>query len=504
MPGMTELEALIQRLANDRALLQRGEAATRQGTVNPTLRALGWNTDNLDEVDPEFEDTRGGKVDYCLRYQGTALVLIEVKRAGADLGQHQEQLLNYAFGIGVRLAVLTNGLAWWLYLPMLPDRTFEQRRFARIDFREQDPGDAAPTLNRFLNRDASVKGTTLDEAQREFERQERDQQVRAALPEAWSRALADAQLHELLAREVERIVGHRPDPNTVAAFLSEVSGGRRPVAPPVPSEPATGGGTPQPAGDTDASPPPEPPTAPDPSSFTGRSPAAFRLDGTRYEVTRWRDVLQGVCGLMAAESGVSFGEQVAHLRGRTRLYFSRQPEDLYRAVSIEGSGWFVEGNLSANDCVRFARRVLVAVRSNDDGFRIDLANPEGGTPPPVGQNIDGSQTEPVSFAGRRIAAFGLDGARYEVRSWPHLVQVLSEQLARETGASFAELVASVRGRTRVYFSERPEDLQSARRLADSTLYVEANLGPDRSVRVARLTLQAVRGNDDGFRIELAE
>ena len=75
MPGTTELEALITRLANDRTLLQRGEAATRQAAVNPTLRALGWNTDNLDEVDPEFEDSRGGKVDYCLRYQGTALVL---------------------------------------------------------------------------------------------------------------------------------------------------------------------------------------------------------------------------------------------------------------------------------------------------------------------------------------------------------------------------------------------------------------------------------------------
>ena len=207
---------------------------------------------------------------------------------------------------------------------------------------------------------------------------------------------------------------------------------------------------------------------------------------------------------MAAEAGVSFGEQVAHIRGRTRLYFSRQPEDLHRAVSIDGSGWFVEGNLSANDCVRFARRVMVAVRGNDNGFRIDLANPEGGTPTPAAQNIEGSQTEPESFAGRRIAAFGLGGARYEVRSWPHLVQVLSEQLARETGASFAARVASVRGRTRVYFSEQPNDLQSARRLGDSNLYVEGNLGPDSAVRVARQTLTAVRGSDDGFRIELAE
>ena len=129
MPGNTELEALITRLTNDRALLQRGEAATRQGAVNPTLRALGWNTDNLDEVDPEFADSGGGKVDYCLRYQGRDLVLIEVKRAGVDLSQHQEQLLRYAFGLGVELAALTNGLDWWLYLAMKGGRSFEGRRF---------------------------------------------------------------------------------------------------------------------------------------------------------------------------------------------------------------------------------------------------------------------------------------------------------------------------------------------------------------------------------------
>ena len=223
MPDTTELEALITRLANDRALLQRGEATTRQGAVNPTLRALGWNTDNLAEVDPEFEDGGGGKVDYCLRHRGRNLVLIEVKRASADLGPHQGQLLQYAFGLGVELAALTNGLDWWLYLPMKGGRSFEGRRFARIDFRTQDAGEATASLNRFLNRDEVASGATLKEAEDEFERQERDQHVRAAMPQAWSRVLGDAPLHELLALEVERIAGHRPSPNAVAAFLSEVS-----------------------------------------------------------------------------------------------------------------------------------------------------------------------------------------------------------------------------------------------------------------------------------------
>ena len=111
---------------------------------------------------------------------------------------------------------------------------------------------------------------------------------------------------------------------------------------------------------------------------------------------------------------------------------------------------------------------------------------------------------PTSFRGRRVAAFLLDGGRHEVKSWPHLVQELSDELAREAGAEFAERVADVKGRTRVYFTERPDDLQHPRKLTNSSLYVEGNLGPDRAARISRRILIAVRGSDDGFAFELAD
>ena len=427
---------------------------------------MGWDTDNLDEVDPEFADGGGGKVDYCLRHQGRNLALIEVKRASADLGPHQGQLLQYAFGLGVELAALTNGLDWWLYLPMKGGRSFEGRRFARIDFRGQDAGEAAAALSRFLNRDDVTSGVTLKEAEDEFERQEREQEIRAVMPDAWGRLLGDRRLHDLFAQMVEEVSGHRPNPQMLGEFLRGMPGGRAALLDdPVEPQPVNGGddadggqstataafastagqrGRPSPAdlvvallqevgtplhyreierrlrengkfeaggkdpadtllgrffndarlhrtgrgtyallGSGEALPAPTPqgsvgaspagPDVPDPTTFTGRSPAAFWLDGARYGVTSWRAILQGVCGLMAAESGVGFGEQVAHIRGRTRPYFSSQPGDLFSAVSIEGSDWFVEGNLSANGCVRFARRIIVAVRGNDESFRVELA-----------------------------------------------------------------------------------------------------------------------------------
>ena len=380
MPDTTQLEALITRLTNDRALLQRGEAATRQGAVNPTLRALGWDTDNLDEVDPEFADSDGGKVDYCLRYRGKDLVLIEVKRASADLSQHQEQLLRYAFGLHVELAALTNGLDWWLYLPTKGGRSFERRRFARIDFREQDASEAATALDRFLNRDRVTTGATLKEAEHEFARQQLEQEVLAAMPEAWNRVLGDAQFHDLFAREVERIAGHRPDPDKVAAFIRRVASGdggavtqdregsrtrQRRADQPAPvaaghevSTHPSQSAVPQPRGSQQKRPP--------------RRIAAFWLDNRRHQAAQWQDMLVGVCNLLISETGPQFPQLVAGLQGRVRPRFAPSPDGYIRPRRLS-NGMFTDTNLNANDSERRAREVLRAVRGSDDGFRIELA-----------------------------------------------------------------------------------------------------------------------------------
>ena len=578
MPNVVELETLITRLANDRALLQRGEAATRQGAVNPTLRALGWNTDNLDEVDPEFADSGGGKVDYCLRYRGRDLVLIEVKRAGVDLSQHQEQLLRYAFGLGVELAALTNGLDWWLYLPMKGGRSFEGRRFASIDFRGQDTGEAATALNRFLNRDACISGVTLREAEAEFELQDRLRQVRTILPDAWRRVLVDPQLHELLAREVERIASVQPDPRTLAEFL-QTKGGDGQIAP------APSGRSPEPA---PSFPPDEAATS---GGISGRR-LAFWLDGARQEVDDWSAVLPALCEALAETAGPTFADRVVgvtNARGRKRTYFSGSPADLNTPLKLANANVYVEGRVRSNQVEHMARRVLEAIRGPDFDFRIEVGAAHGVAPQPtepapsspsrptpadlvvalleevgaplhyadierqlrergliegggrkpastllarfsndprlerVGRGTytlaqrsesalpevpDGAANpaiaEPERFAGRRLAAFWLDGIRHEVGSWPLMVRTLSEQLMDEAGPTFDERAATVRGRTRRYFSNRPDDLTHPRALANSNLHVEGNLGPDAAVRVARQTLTAVRGNDDGFHIELAE
>ncbi len=239
LPDLSALEGLIAQVIAIDFSSQTSEQATREMVVNPIIAALGWNTFNPDEVAREYS-VLGGKVDYCLRGPPPKrdLVLIEVKRVDTDLSEHQEQLLRYAFDAGAPIAVLTDGLLWWLYLP-LADTSWEQRRFFRIDFREQDATDAAAAIYRFLNCQGVVGGTSQEEAQREFERQERDRRVRATLWEAWQHVLDDPQglLRDLLAETVQEISGDVPDHEEISEFLEGVSGSGSSTGKELPSKP---------------------------------------------------------------------------------------------------------------------------------------------------------------------------------------------------------------------------------------------------------------------------
>ncbi|MYB41949.1 MAG: hypothetical protein F4X76_07145 [Chloroflexi bacterium] len=380
---MPDLADHIARIAQDEALPQRVEEAARQTAVLPVLDALGWDCWDGNEVTPEFE-VRGGRVDYCLQVPGERLVLIEVKRTGADLsGPPEEQLLRYAFDEGVPLAALTDGRVWWLYLSTATG-SWEQRRFYSIDFRQREAASAAVDLQRFLSRDGVTSGKALEEARREFESQERDRRVRAALQQAWRQVLGDPNglLRDLLAEEVREIAGHRPEQQTIADFLRSVSGDTsEETEPPRPpprrtrsrrTQDAEPAGQAAPASESVRVRGTVPATRPS-TSFTGRRVAAFALDGTKHEVTSWRRLLVRLSEELSKKSGAGFPGMVATVSGRRRPYFSSSASDLREPLLIPGTRLFVEGNVSAVQAERIARLVLTAVRGSDAGFEIELA-----------------------------------------------------------------------------------------------------------------------------------
>ena len=127
----------IEQIKNTVSLRSLDESATKQGVALRLLSLAGWNPFDVSEVVPEY--TVGNRrVDYALRPGSAIAVFIEVKRPGENLERHQQPLLEHCFQEGVKLAALTNGRTWWLYLP-LQAGSWEQRRFLTIDLESQEP-----------------------------------------------------------------------------------------------------------------------------------------------------------------------------------------------------------------------------------------------------------------------------------------------------------------------------------------------------------------------------
>lgn len=156
------LEQLLSRIAQDQGILRGNEDVTKQCAILPILFNLSWDWSNSQEVSPEF-DVEEKKVDYCLRINQKKAVFLEVKRPAEDLEKHESQLLLYSFREGVDIAVLTNGLKWWFYLP-LEGGNWQQRKFFTIDIRQQSPEISAKHFRELIGKPAIETGTAIERA----------------------------------------------------------------------------------------------------------------------------------------------------------------------------------------------------------------------------------------------------------------------------------------------------------------------------------------------------
>ena len=207
------------------------ERAVEIGVVLPLLRQVGWNTDNVSEIYPQHGLSDGSKVDYDLQIDGESRVLIEVKRWGHVLNDEDEdQLTSYCRLAKPKLAVLTSGRSWRLYLPPSRSKSASLRRFLDFDITNEQPTQVKRNFNRFLARDKmseikSVKSTE-NAARRLFKDSQEYERFKKELTEAWDK-LAKGENEDALAELVSRFaenVGIQTNPTNVTRFLGSLQG----------------------------------------------------------------------------------------------------------------------------------------------------------------------------------------------------------------------------------------------------------------------------------------
>lgn len=147
------MSELLQRLSSVKAKILRygsksiSEQSTKSALIQPVLRALGWDVENLEEVELEYKRRRSDKpVDYALLLLRTPCLFLEAKALGQSLDDRKwaGQLMGYASVAGVEWVVLTNGDEYLIYNSHAPVPV-EEKLFRRVRV-TQDEASAAETL----------------------------------------------------------------------------------------------------------------------------------------------------------------------------------------------------------------------------------------------------------------------------------------------------------------------------------------------------------------------
>ncbi|HHT9126173.1 MAG TPA: type I restriction endonuclease [Candidatus Brocadiia bacterium] len=338
-----QLLSFIENIRADKRIDSFDEAATKQGIILPLLSNLGWNIFNIDEVKPE-QEAGEGNVDYALRLNNKDKIFIEVKRVNEDLEKHQEQLLDYSFKKGVWLAILTNGVSWWFYLPLYEGSWYE-RKFYTIDMLQQEPDDIATKFIDFLSKENINNEKAILNAESVYRGQQKRKILRETLHKAWNKIITepDELLMDLINDTTEKLCGYKADSELIEQFLLTNRGQFLLSEIQLPKPPLE---KKKPLIKSEA-----------PGDYIGKSIMGFYFKNKKYEVRSWHDLLMELSSLIYSLHRNEF-ERALELRGTKRPYFTRNKNELRIPEKISNSNIFVEVNLNANNIVKICYDLL--------------------------------------------------------------------------------------------------------------------------------------------------
>ena len=119
MPNLHQVLAQVRkRIDQNRGKRSMNEQNTKATLVEPVLRALGWDTEDVEEVAREYKRKRADKpVDYALLELRTPRLFVEAKALGMHLDDRKwaSQIMGYASVAGVEWIVLTDGDEYRIY-----------------------------------------------------------------------------------------------------------------------------------------------------------------------------------------------------------------------------------------------------------------------------------------------------------------------------------------------------------------------------------------------------
>jgi hypothetical protein len=215
-----KLLEFIKEIQSDERFDSYDEPAIKQGIVLRILSFLDWDPFNMKEIKPEY-DVKDGKVDFSLRHKNSNKVFVGIKKGAKALKKYQEQIMTHAAEERVKIAVLTNGITWWFFLPLL-EGSLEEKRFHTIDINEQTAEDITQYFFDFLYKKNIISGKAVKAAGEIYNTRQKALLMQENLPKAWEKIMSEPGkwLYDILAEATKSLCGHKPDRKTVEKFIA--------------------------------------------------------------------------------------------------------------------------------------------------------------------------------------------------------------------------------------------------------------------------------------------
>ena len=346
-----QVVSFVKDLKANKKLHTLDEASIKQAVVLKLLSLLEWDIFNVDEVYPDFS-TEAGQAAYALRIADTGKLFLDVRRDGGHLDDIHKQLVAFASREGVELAVHTDGIRWWFYLPAAKGG-LKQKQCHSFDMSECRPETAAADLVAFMGRDKVASGEYLESARTAYQHQTR-KMAADVLPDAWNKIVTGPNkiLMELLSDATEKLCGYKAEPGMIERFIranldrwvlangshtlpARLEKPAKPMEPPSPVVPEKSSDI----------------VTMKPEYFAGKSINSFTFQGNTVPVKSWEEMLTTVCNFFAGTHPQEF-EKVLWLYDDPNPCFSRYSDQLRIPEKIKKTNIYVETKLAPEEIVK--------------------------------------------------------------------------------------------------------------------------------------------------------
>jgi hypothetical protein len=340
---MKKVIEFIKKLQSDNRFSSYDEAAIKQAVVLKILSLLDWDPFDMDEVQPEYT-VDGARVDFLLRHNKSDRVFVFVKR-GDELLKHQGEALTTAVQGNVKMALLTDGLYWWFFLPLLQGSA-DEKKFLALDMNAQKAEYVAEKLSDFLSKDSVISGKAQKAGEDIYNTRQRAFMVKENLPKAWDMIMKEPKrwLIDVLAEVTKQISGHKPERAMVEEFINSRADVKAGVSTMLKPKPPVM--------------PPKGKVAAQREDYAGKSIKAFTFKGKRYDVKSWKAMLVRICETIFPQHKNDL-EVLFTLSGRDKGYFSRNPYEFLNCEKISGTNIYLDVGLGAKEVVDLAFKLIL-------------------------------------------------------------------------------------------------------------------------------------------------